>query len=36
MAEPLVFINTYPIKAGKTAEDEQRFQEALSSRQRRL
>ena len=29
MAEPLVFINTYPIKAGKTGEYEQMFQEVL-------
>jgi hypothetical protein len=29
MAEPLVFINTYPIKAGKTGEYKQMLQEVL-------
>jgi hypothetical protein len=29
MAEPLVFLTTYPIKAGKTGEYEQMFQQVL-------
>jgi hypothetical protein len=29
MAEPLVFLNTYPIKAGKTGEYEQMLQQVL-------
>jgi hypothetical protein len=29
IAEPLVFLNTYPIKGGKPGEDEQMFQQVL-------